>query len=323
MKRTAVTNPITARLAALSEPIRLRLCRVLEQEELSVGEAAQVVQLPQSTVSRHLKLLSESGWLQKRAVGTSSMYRMVHDDLPDGSARVWHAVRDQVADELAFAEDARRLAQVLAERRTDTIAFFGRVAGEWDQLRHELFGNTFTSRALLAMLPQEWTIADIGSGTGNAAEHLAQHVAQVYCIDQSKPMLDAAAKRLAGLDNIRFLEGAAEDLPLEDASVDAVTCLLVLHHVEDIDRVMHEFARVIRPGGVALIVDMHEHTRDEYRQQMGHAHLGFAQDRVREMYTHAGFTQPTIVSQDTDPEARGPGLFVAVGKRLPHSTDTD
>lgn len=315
MKRSAETNPITHRLAALSEPVRLRLCRVLEQEELSVGEAAHVVQLPQSTVSRHLKLLSDAGWLQKRSAGTSSMYRMVHDDLPDGSARVWTAVRDQVADELAFAEDARRLKQVVTERRTDTIAFFGRLAGEWDQLRHELFGDSFTSRALLAMLPHDWTIADVGSGTGNAAELLARHVKEVICIDQSRPMLDAAAKRLADLDNVRFAEGSAEKLPLKASSVDAVTCLLVLHHIEDIDRVMKEFARVLRPGGIALIVDMHKHTRDEYRQQMGHAHLGFDADELRELCERAGFTPTTIISQPTHPEARGPGLFVAVARK--------
>ncbi|GAB4518288.1 MAG: metalloregulator ArsR/SmtB family transcription factor [Phycisphaerales bacterium] len=315
MKRSANPNPITDRLVAISDSVRLRLCRVLEQEELSVGEASNVVQLPQSTVSRHLKTLAESGWLQKRSAGTSSMYRMVLDDLPDGSSEIWTAVRNQVADELSFAEDARRLKEVVAERKTDTIAFFGRLAGEWDQLRHELFGDTFTSRALLAMLPHDWVIADIGSGTGNAAEHLARHVKQVICIDQSKPMLDAAAKRLAGLDNVRFVEGGAEKLPLKDASVDAVTCLLVLHHIDDVDQVMREFARVIRPGGVALIVDMHEHDRDEYRQQMGHAHLGFSEARIRSMYTDAGFDTPAIASQATHPDARGPGLFVAVARK--------
>ena len=251
MKRSADTNPITDRLVAISDSVRLRLCRVLEQEELSVGEASQVVQMPQSTVSRHLKTLHESGWVQKRSAGTSSMYRMVLDDLPAGSTQIWAAVRDQVAAALSFAEDGRRLREVVGERKNDTIAFFGRIAGEWDQLRHELFGDTFTSRALLAMLPHDWVIADIGSGTGNAAEHLARHVKEVVCVDQSKPMLDAAAKRLAGLDNVRFVEGGAEKLPLKDNSVDAVTCLLVLHHIEDVQRVMQEFARVVRPGGVA------------------------------------------------------------------------
>lgn len=320
MKRSADTNPITQRLAALSEPVRLRLCRVLEQEELSVGEAAHVVQLPQSTVSRHLKLLSEGGWLQKRSAGTSTMYRMLHDDLPAGAGPIWHAVRDQVADELDFADDARRLKQVLADRRTDTIAFFGRVAGEWDHLRHELFGNTFTSRALLAMLPHDWVIADIGSGTGNAAEHLARHVREVICIDQSRPMLNAAAKRLAERDNVRFEEGTAESLPLGDASVDATTCVLVLHHIENAQAGMDEMARVVRPGGVVLIVDMHEHTREEYRQQMGHAHLGFSEDAIRSIYERAGLELPTIVSQPTEPDARGPGLFVAVGRKPEQTT---
>jgi SAM-dependent methyltransferase len=252
MKRRATTTGLAERLAALSEPIRLRICRLLERHELSVGEVANVVQLPQSTVSRHLKVLSSTEWVLHRAEGTAKFYRLVLDDLPDEARAIWRAVRDQLGTDPQFEEDAHRLAAVLAERKTDSLSFFGRVAGEWDKLRMELFGDAFTAHALLGLLPPDWIVADIGCGTGNAAEMLAPHVAEVVAIDRSSPMLSAAQKRLSDVENVRFVEASIESLPLDDDSVDAATCLLVLHHVERTAARRSDLAEHEMPGLMAL-----------------------------------------------------------------------
>jgi len=218
-------------MVALSEQIRLRICLLLQSQELSVGEVAKVVQLPQSTVSRHLKILSDVGFLQKRADGTATLYRLTMDDLEPGSRELWQAVALQMDADLMAQDDLRRMKDVLAERRTDSLSFFGRVAGEWDQVRQQLFGSQFTARALLAFLPSHWVVADLGCGTGNGAELLAPYVREVIAIDQSRPMLDAARKRLAGIENVRFVAGPAEAVPLADATVDAAPSRMMLHHV--------------------------------------------------------------------------------------------
>src|SRR5690606_35583909 len=114
MKRTNELEMVTDRLAALAEPIRLRIARLLESEELTVGEVAKVVQLPQSTVSRHLKLLGEGGWLARRNVGTATLYRLVLDDLGPESRALWLTVRGQMTETPDLSEDARRLSAVLA-----------------------------------------------------------------------------------------------------------------------------------------------------------------------------------------------------------------
>lgn len=314
MKRSPATTPLTDRLVALSEMLRLRICRLLEQLELSVGEVAKVVQLPQSTVSRHLKVLADAGWLQKRAEGTATMYRLLLDDLEAPARALWQTIRGQLEGDLLVAEDLRRLGAVLAERRTDSLAFFGRVAGEWDKVRQELFGSLFTTRALLALLPRSWVVADLGCGTGNGAELLAPFVGEVIALDQSKPMLDAARKRLASLSNVRFVDGPIEAIPLDSGSVDAAVCLMVLHHVAEPVEALSEMRRIVRPGGVALVVDMLEHDRTEYRHTMGHRHLGFPPEAMREMFRRAGFEGARILPLPGDPDARGPGLFAAVGE---------
>ncbi len=303
------------RLGALAEPLRLRLLRLLENRELTVGELAKVLQTPQSTVSRHLKVLSQSAWLTRRSEGTATMYQLLIDDLSGESRPLWLAVRDQVCTTEQAAQDDRRLEAVLDERRLDSRSFFGRVAGEWDDVRREMFGRGFTPVALLGLLNSTWTVADLGCGTGNAAEHLAPFVKQVIAVDQSAPMIDAARKRLARFSNIDFRAGDLESLPIEDMTADATVTTLVLHHIEDPTDAIAESHRVLKPGGVVLIVDMAAHDRTDFRRTMGHKHLGFSSAEITSFMTTAGFRDVRVHSLPSQTDAKGPGLFVATGRR--------
>lgn len=295
----------------------MRALRVLEAKELSVGELANTLQLPQSTVSRHLKVMMDGGWLNRRTVGTATLYRMILDDLSIDSRELWLLVRKQMGETPKLREDQRRLAGVIAERKVDSQAFFGRVAGEWDELRARLFGTDFTLRALLTLLPSDWVVADLGCGTGNAAELLAPNVERVVAVDLSDPMLEAARKRLKGCDNVQFAAGPLEKLPLKDKSVDAAVCVLVLHHVQDPLSALREMRRILRTdrgGGTALVVDMVEHNREEYRHTMGHRRLGFPERGMKELLKEAGFDRSRVQLLSVDIQARGPGLFAATGR---------
>ncbi len=319
MKRRTSTNPITERLAALSDVVRLRILRILEREELAVGEVAKVVQLPQSTVSRHLKVLADGGWVIKRTEGTATLYRVMLDDLSAPSRGVWVAVRDLIRSPegrkagMEADEDQRRLESVMAERREDSLGYFGRVAGQWDDVRTELFGARFTPLGLLHLLPREWTVADLGCGTGNASELLAPLVKRVLAVDQSGPMLAAAKRRLEGMKNVEFVEGELSRLPLKDACADAAVCVLVLHHVEKPMEALAEMRRIVRPGGMALVVDMVAHDRTTYRHTMGHRWLGFSDQTMTALMTGAGFEKARYGTLASDPNAKGPGLFACAG----------
>jgi len=303
------------RLSAIADQTRLRLCRVLEKAELSVGEVAKVLQLPQSTVSRHLKTLRSADWIRSRAEGTATLYRFVLDELPEVSRSVWVSIRKEAAPQADLDQDDHRLEAVLHARQANSQAYFGRIAGEWDDIRTQLFGSGFTQLGLLALLPPDWVVADLGCGTGNAAEPLSQHVERVIAIDQSQPMLDAAQKRLSGCDNIDFRLGDLNDLPLPDESVDAATCVLVLHHLADPDQAVREMTRIVKPGGVALVIDMLPHTHDDYVHTMGHAHLGFDPASLSAVFRAAGFRSCRAVPLPGLPEARGPGLFALTARK--------
>ncbi|HEX7051751.1 MAG TPA: metalloregulator ArsR/SmtB family transcription factor, partial [Longimicrobiales bacterium] len=191
MRSTAAGQPdaVFGRLSTLADATRTRVLLLLERHELTVGELCDVLQLPQSTVSRHLKVLSDQGWVVARPEGTSRCYRVLLDRLDPSARRLWRVVREQTAGLARAEQDARRVPGVLARRRTKSQEFFSSVAGQWDRLRAELFGRRAELLGLLGLLDGEWTVGDLGCGTGQAAESLAPFVRRVVAVDDSEAML--------------------------------------------------------------------------------------------------------------------------------------
>jgi ArsR family transcriptional regulator len=302
-------------LASLADTTRSRILLLLDRHELTVSELCTIMQLPQSTVSRHLKALADAGWIGSRAEGTSRLYTMGRDELDGSARRLWALVREQVGPSPAAAHDQRRLQAALTERRTKSQEFFSSSAGQWDRVRDELFGDRFHLAALSAFADSGWTVGDLGCGTGQVSAAIAAFVARVIAVDASSAMLQAAKKRLHGIDNIELRRGELEALPIDEARLDAATLMLVLHHVAEPERALGEVARVLKRGGRAVVVDMLPHDRDSYRQQMGHIWLGFGDEHVRRILSESGFEDVRIVALPPDARSKGPGLFVATGRR--------
>jgi ubiquinone/menaquinone biosynthesis C-methylase UbiE/DNA-binding transcriptional ArsR family regulator len=302
-------------LASLADTTRSRLLLLLDRHELTVSELCTIMQLPQSTVSRHLKALADAGWIASRAEGTSRIYTMSRDELDASARRLWQLVREQVGPSPAAVQDQRRLQAALAGRRTKSQEFFSSSAGQWDRVRDELFGDRFHLAALAAFAQGDWTVGDLGCGTGQTSAAIAPFVAHVIAVDASAAMLQAAKKRLQGIDNIELRRGELEALPIDEARLDAATLMLVLHHMPEPERALAEVARVLKPGGRAIVVDMQPHDRENYRQQMGHVWLGFGEDHVRAIFHESGFEDVRIVPLPPDARSKGPGLFVATARR--------
>lgn len=298
-------------MQALSDMTRARLLRLLESTELTVAELCSVLQSPQSTVSRHLKVLGDDQWLESRREGTSRFYRMRLDQFEPHRKRLWTLVRDQASDTQAAAQDDQRLERVLSERRQRSEAFFSSAAGQWDHLRAELFGDRLDHWALAALLPDDSVIGDFGCGTGASSELLAPFVRQVVSIDSSSAMLKAAGKRLEKFENVDLRRGELDSLPLTDDELDAALLILVLPYVANPAHVFAEAARVIRPGGRLVIVDMQPHDRQEYRLDMGHVWLGFSREQMETWLNDSGFSRVQWNAIPPDSQAKGPELFVA------------
>lgn len=96
-------------------------------------------------------------------------------------------------------------------------------------------------------------VLDLGCAGGFMSEAIAQRGAQVTGLDPAQEAIAAARSHAgqSGLD-IRYDTGVGEALPYDDAAFDAVVCVDVLEHVSDLQQVLHEVARVLKPGGIFL-----------------------------------------------------------------------
>src|SRR5262245_57759365 len=94
-------------LSALADPTRCRMLRLLDRQELTVTELCAVLQLPQSTVSRHLKTLADAEWVTSRRDGTSRYYSAAVAGRDDARAQIWELTRSELADRAGAGQDER------------------------------------------------------------------------------------------------------------------------------------------------------------------------------------------------------------------------
>lgn len=308
-------------LRTLADPIRLRLVRLLEQQVhhgLSVGELADILKLPQSTVSRHLKTLVDAGLAAATREGTSMLYRLA-DSASGNSTRQLRLIARQHLDHDPLARaDAQRLSHILRQRQSESEKFFGKAAAQWDQIRRDWFGDSFHLEAMLALLSPEWTVADLGTGTGAMLPLLAPHVKKVIAIDSSAAMLKGARARVheCGLDNVDLRQGTLEDLPIDKHTLDVALVSLVLHHTIDPTIALREIRRVLKPGGVLIVVDLQPHGVEMFREKMGHRWMGFSDHQLRAWLADAGFDNirwhplPAKAARSKEDAVAVPDLFV-------------
>ncbi len=313
---TAVA-PILDHMAALADPIRCRMLLPLERHELTVGEICSVLQLPQSTVSRHLKTLADDGWVVSRRDGTSRFYGMVTEDLDGGAQRLWSVIREQVSGTNGAEQDDRRLKTVLARRRSKSEEFFASASGQWEVVRANLFGERFDLHALLALLDADLVVGDLGCGTGHVSALIAPHVGPSHRgrrLDRHGARRAAAAQRRdQRRPSARRARSAADrrrSARCRDRRPGAAPRARIP------SRTLAEVRRVLKPGGRVLVVDMLPHDRSEYQQQMGHVWLGFSEKTIKKHLEGAGFERATVRPLPEETDAKGPGLFAATAVKV-------
>lgn len=309
------TPALLSWMDGLADPTRLRLLLLLDEHEIGVAELCEILQMPQSTVSRHLKVLSGQGWVGHRRSGTTNLYRARGEELGEDAAALWALARRQAADWSERAQDALRLEELLRRRQGPGRSFFADAAGRWETLRAEFYGGRFFLAALAAMLPAHWTVADLGCGTGDVALELARRVRRVHAVDESEAMLAGARRRLAGRENVSLHAADLAALPLPDGAVDAALMLLVLSYLDDARGALREMARVLRPGGRAILVDLLAHDREDFRVEMGQQRLGFEREELTEEVAGAGFEGVELEVLPPEPQAKGPALVLVTANR--------
>jgi ArsR family transcriptional regulator len=290
-------NGLLAALRAAAEPTRLRVLALLRQGELTVSELVRVLGQSQPRVSRHLKLLTDSGLLERFREGTWIFHRIAHDGA--GARLVQRLIDLLPADDEVLAMDRARLHAVKDERTKAAADYFRRNAERWDRLRSLHVDDTEVERALLALLPEATIgdLLDIGTGTGRMLVLFSPRARRAEGIDLSHEMLTVARINLqkAGVTNCTVRHGDLHQLPFPGPTFDAVTIHQVLHFVDDPAHAVAEAARVMRPGARLIIADFAPHDLEYLRTEHAHRRLGFADDEVRGWCDDAGLEPRDIV----------------------------
>ncbi|HEX3860428.1 MAG TPA: metalloregulator ArsR/SmtB family transcription factor [Stellaceae bacterium] len=286
----ASMDELLAALRAVAEPTRLRLLVLCARGELTVSELAQILGQSQPRVSRHLKLLCEAGLLDRFREGSWVFYRLAAHNTTGALSR--HLVAACGEADATIALDLQRLAAIKRQRADLAAAYFSANAEQWHRIRSlyidEREVEAVLTRIIAATQPRD--LLDIGTGTGRMIEVLAPHVATALGVDQSREMLAVARVNLerAGLGNSQVRLGDMYQLPLPDASFDAVIIHQVLHYADRPDAAIAEAARVLRPGGALVAVDFAPHALEFLRDEQAHRRLGFADADIDDWCRTAG-----------------------------------
>ncbi len=272
---------------ALSDEIRLRILRALSQAELSVAELVQVLGLPQSTVSRHLKPLRDNALVETRREATSIYYRK-------GAAlsdQILSRLVTRSLDELPNGpQDKASVRRILDARRSRSRDFFDHIAGRYGSLTQPGGGWAALAAGLAAGF-SGLAVADLGAGEGELTLLLARYASRVTAVDLSPRMLKLVAERAAqaGLSSrIEVAEGDLEALPLSSDSMDAVFLSQALHHAGNPATALREAARVLRPGGRLILLDLARHEQEWVREEWADQWLGFDEDQLATWIAEAG-----------------------------------
>jgi ArsR family transcriptional regulator len=269
---TVAQLPAFALMRVLADPTRLRLLALLADAELSVGEMARALAMGQSRISNHLKILREHELISERHEGSYTYCRLQLRD--QRAERLWKALEPSLAELDEREADQRRLASLLAER-SDSRAFFDRMAGDWDLIGSDFLLGSGRLDVLGCLVPDDLVVADVGCGTGYLTRALARRVAKVICIDTSTAMIEKARQNLLGSRaELEFRTGAMQALPLADGEVDAACAHMVLHHLDDLRAGLAEMARAVRPGGRVVCVELLPHHESWMHTAMADARLG-------------------------------------------------
>ncbi len=278
-------------LRACAEPTRLRILALVARGSFCVMEFTEILGQSQPRLSRHLRLLGEAGLLDRVREGANVWFALPPPETPGG--RLARSVLAQLPDDDPMRlDDARHAARVLAERARIASDSFRRTGADWDEMRALDLPAAAVEQALLGLVPGDnlGRLLDIGTGTGRMLELFAPRITAGLGIDASRAMLALARARLAVPSLMHCAVRLADmyRLPLPDAGFDTVVLQMVLHYAEDPAGALVEAARVLRPGGRLLVIDLAAHDNPECRDRFAHRWPGFDDARMDEFFAAAG-----------------------------------
>lgn len=305
-------------LRGIGEPTRLRILSLLSASEATVKDLTEILAQSQPRVSRHLKLLTEAGLVERLPEGAWAYYRLADGGV--GSAMVEAVLAHVAASDPVIESDRRRLAAIKEAHAAIAQRYFAANAASWDRLRTLHVAEGAVEAAILEMVGNRpiYNFLDIGTGTGRMLTLFSGLYSRGVGIDMSHDMLSVARANLAAahIEHAHVRQGDVTALST-GANFDMVVIHQVLHYLDDPARALKEAAGALTPGGRLLIVDFAPHAHEFLRADHAHRRLGFSHEQMRSWIEAADLD--VVAERDLPPdEADGltVSLFLAADRRI-------
>ena len=297
-------------LKLLSDPTRLRILSLLAQDSLSVAELQEILGMGQSRISTQLSQLKATGLATDERSGKNNVYSA---SMPPELSAIAKRAAEEIPE---IAADNLALRHILSKRKDYARAYFDELAGRFG--KDYVPGRSWKALAEALLKAMNYRhVADLGAGEGTLSQLLAQRAEKVIAIDLSPKMVDYAQKLAVsnGLANLEFRIGDIEDPPIADSSIDLAILSQALHHAENPPRAIHSAHRILRPGGLLIVLDLLQHNFSEARELYADRWLGFSESQIASMFEKAGFTGIETVIADKEETHPKFQTMLAVGSR--------
>ncbi|HVI81865.1 MAG TPA: metalloregulator ArsR/SmtB family transcription factor [Chthoniobacterales bacterium] len=289
-------------LRLLADSTRLRLLLLLEEEELSVAELQQILNMGQSRISSHLAQLKRAGVVVDRRAGKNVYYGAAKFVVRNGARNRVHQLIETLAHEIPeTARDRTALKLTLRKRQDKAREYFDELAGKFG--RSYVPGRSWRalSHALISLVPK-LTIVDLGAGEGTLSQLLAKNARKVIAIDNSPKMVEFGSKLATkhGFKNLEYRLGDLEDPPVAKGSVDLVLLSQALHHAIKPERAISSARRIMKKNGRIVVLDLLSHRFDKARELYADRWLGFSEVKLHELLENCGFREieVSVVSRE-------------------------
>ena len=285
----------------LAEPVRLRLLALAAEEELTIGELAELVGEGQPNVSRHVAPLRQAGLIVVRKEGTRALVRLAEGIAGDP------VVADALSEGRALCRadgSLRRVHEVVRARDAQSRAFFAREKESRDDDELHTFPSELGAylSAIAPLIPHRQLAVDAGTGDGGLLEVAARIFERVVAFDREGAQLARAQARIdaRGFTNVELVEGEVESARVQrivraHGGADVVFAARLLHHAPKPAATIAALATLAKPGGALVLVDYARHDDESMREQAD-LWLGFDEGELRRFARDAGLESTSIQS---------------------------
>ena len=301
-------------LKAAGEPTRLRLLALLSAGDVTVTDLTEILGQSQPRISRHLKLLGEADLIDRYQEGAWAYFRLKQEG--KAAALVRMVLKHTWENDPVILRDGERLATVKRQRSERAQAYFSRNAAEWDELRRLHAADEEVDAAVIKLLGNQPidSLLDLGTGTGRILDLLSGLYRRAIGVDASRDMLSVARANLdkSGITKASVRHADILNLPFEGQDFDLVTIHQVLHFFDQPEIAIAEAARMLRPGGRLVVIDLAPHNLEYLRDEHAHVRLGFSHQSMTDWLRKAGLDVEQAVDLHPGHQSGQQGLTVTI-----------